>query len=702
MADSHEFLRNLALVLGVAAVTTVICRRINQPVIFGYLVAGMIVGPHVPIPLAADAPMVHTLSELGVILLMFALGLEFSLRKLLQVGGTAGIVAVLQCSVMIALGYLVGRAFGWTGLESVYTGAIIAISSTTIIVKALAEQKVTGRFTEVVFGVLIIEDLIAILLLAVMTTVSAGEGLSIAGLAGTAGRLSLFLIGLTVVGLLFVPRLIRYLAKLDRPETMVVAAVGLCFGAAYLAASFGYSVALGAFLAGAIVAESGEEKRVEHLVQPVRDVFAAIFFVAVGMMIDPRLVAEHWLPVAVLTVAVVAGKVIAVSIGAFLTGSGVRTSVQTGMSLAQIGEFSFIIAGVGLATGATRPFLYPVAVAVSALTTLSTPWLIRMAGPAASYVDRKLPAPLQTIAGLYASWIAGLRNRSERNARPAERRIVGLVLLDTVVIGGIVIATWAMIGRLSGWIEARTGWSDTASWAAVLVAMALLVSPFLVGLVRHARNLIHRYALRAIPKSGSGSLDRALAPRRALVVTWQLAVVALAGVPLIALAEPIVPKLVSGAILLCLLLVLGTLFWRSATSLQGHAKAGAEVVVAALARQLSTKEEEAASPEAPDGPLQKLYEMVPGLGEPVSIRIEPGDVAAGRTLSQLDLRDATGATVLAIIRGDRHVILPVGRDQIMSGDVLALAGTSDAVANARTALRGAADRIGTAVSATPS
>jgi CPA2 family monovalent cation:H+ antiporter-2 len=244
---------------------------------------------------------------------MFSLGLEFSLRKLVRVGPTAGLVAVIQCSLMIWLGYLTGQAFGWTRLESLYTGALIAISSTTIIVKAFEEAKVRGKLTEIVFGVLIVEDLIAILLLAVLSTVSSGESLAAADLAATLGRLAAFLVLTIGGGLLIVPPLVRAIVRLERPETTVVSSVGLSFAFALIAYGAGYSVALGAFLGGALVAESGEAATVEHLVQPIRDMFAAIFFVAVGMLIDPALVAEHWVAIVVLTFVVVVGKLLAFS-----------------------------------------------------------------------------------------------------------------------------------------------------------------------------------------------------------------------------------------------------------------------------------------------------------------------------------------------------------------------------------------------------
>src|SRR5213592_4808358 len=442
MQDAHAFLKALTIVLGVAAVTTVVFQRLRQPVVLGYIIAGLIVGPHVPIPLVADSAVVRTLSELGVILLMFSLGLEFSIRKLVQVGPTAGLTAVLQSSIMVWLGYVVGQLFGWTTLESLFTGAVIAISSTTIIAKAFDEQRVTGRLGEIVVGILVVEDLIAILLMAILTAIASGSGLSAGPLAATIGRLAAFLVGLVAVGMVLVPRAVRAVNRLKRRETTLVASIGLCFGVALLAQAFGYSVALGAFIAGSLVAESGEEQQVVRLVEPVRDVFAAVFFVSVGMQIDPALVARHWPAVAVLTAVVVLGKVLGVSLGAFLTGAGMRTSVQAGMSLAQIGEFSFIIAALGLSLQATREFLYPVAVAVSALTTLLTPWMIRASDSIAAWVDRKLPKPLQTFAVLYSSWLEELRGRRPADTALADvRRLLRSLVLDAALIAGILVAT---------------------------------------------------------------------------------------------------------------------------------------------------------------------------------------------------------------------------------------------------------------------
>src|SRR5688572_29614541 len=264
MHATQDFLGALAMVLCVAAVTTVLFQRLKQPVVLGYVLAGLIVGPHVPIPLVADRQIVQTLSELGIILLIFSLGLEFNLRKLLQVGPTAGLVAVIQSSFMIWLGFVTGRAFGWTPRESLFTGAIIAISSTTIIAKAFDEQNIKGRLRELVVGILIVEDLIAIVLMALLTGLASGSGLAPGPLTATILRLVGFLGGLIIVGMLVVPPAVRAIERLGRRETTLVASVGFCFAVALLAQAAGYSVALGAFIAGSLVAESGRGKAVEH------------------------------------------------------------------------------------------------------------------------------------------------------------------------------------------------------------------------------------------------------------------------------------------------------------------------------------------------------------------------------------------------------------------------------------------------------
>ena len=678
MPESHSFLTNLALVLCVAALTSLIFQRLRQPVVFGYLVAGMIVGPYIPLPIVADQEMVRTLAELGVILLMFSIGLEFSVRRLLSVGGPAGIAALTETSVMIGLGFLTGRLLGFTAIESLFVAAIVAISSTTIIVKAFAEQGIRGRSADIVLGILIVEDLIAILLIAILTAVGEGEGLSPREIVGTTLRLALFLAGLVGVGLLIVPRLIRAAVRSERAETILVASMGVCFAASLLALSLGYSVALGAFIAGALVAESGQEKSVEHLVAPVRDFFVAIFFVAVGMLLDPSVLINYWWIVLTLVVIVIVGKVIAVSSGVFLTGAGLRPALQAGMSLAQIGEFSFIIASVGLATGSTREFLYPVAVAVSAITTLTTPALIRGAPRFARIIDAQLPNALQTFVALYGSWIERLREAPKRS-RSRTRRLMRGIAIDSALLAVLFIGLSVEFPRLVRWLDASMGLSLPAARTAVLVAAAVPTAFLLFALVRLTHLLGMAVSVQALPMPEEKKVDLARAPRRALEVTLQFGMLFVVVALLVTVTQPFAPRIPGVAVIFAAGLVLLLAIWRSAKNLQGHAVAAGEVIAAALSRRA----DDGASAMQADDAMQKMHDMLPGIGEPVAMTVSPGSAADGRTLRELNMRGQTGATVLALLRGEEQFVSPRGDQRLVSGDVIAVAGTHEAVDGVR-------------------
>jgi len=687
-----DFLANLAVVLGVAAVTTIVFQRLRQPVVLGYLLAGLIVGPHLPVPVSANEALVHTLSELGVILLMFALGLEFSIRKLVRVAPTAGLIALIECSLMVWLGYMAGRAFGWTSFESVFTGALVAISSTTILVKAFAEIGIKGRITEVAFGIVIVEDLVAVLLLAILTAAASGAGLSAGALVKTIARLAGFLVAFVAGGLMVVPRVMRAVVGLKRVETTLVASIGLCFGLALLARHMGYSVAMGAFLAGALVSESGEGHEIQRLVEPVRDMFAAIFFVSVGMLIEPREVFHHAGAVVTLVGVVLVGKLLGVSVGSFLAGNGLQTSIRAGLSLAQIGEFSFIIVGVGTSLGVVRGFLYPVAVAVSALTTLTAPWLIRAAGPLAAGIDRRLPRAFQTYAALYGSWVDELRNAPPvRSAGARLRRGIILLLVDVAVIGVLVVG---------GSFESRRAAAVVARWGlkagpgmvkvAILLAMCALALPFIVGAIRTSRALAVGLARRALPPGpggANGGVDLGEAPRRALILGLQLSILLGAGTPLVALTQPFLPSVPGPLLLAPLVLALGVLIWQSAGNLHGHVRAGVEVITEALAAEArSGSASSGGQSHVAPSPLDATTRLLPGFGAPRAIRLKEGATAVGRTLKSLNLRGVTGATVLAISReagpAGAENVLPTGDEPLRVNDTLVIAGSAEATAAA--------------------
>jgi CPA2 family monovalent cation:H+ antiporter-2 len=682
--ETNEFLRNLALVMGVAAITTIVCERLRQPLIFGYILAGVIIGPHFPVPLVADEGTVQTLSELGIILLMFFLGLEFSIRRLFQTGWSVLIVAILETSLMLWFGYETGRLLGWSVLASFYAGAAIAISSTTIIAKTFADQKTRGRFTELVFGILIIEDLIAIVLLALLTPASPGAAPAAASLGVTIVRLVSVLAAFLVGGFLVVPGLVRFVVRLGRPEITLVTCIGICFIIALLVEKIGYSVALGAFLAGSFVSESGEGLHIEKLVEPVRDMFAAIFFVSVGMMLVPALVAQHWRAVLVLTTLVLVGKIVFVSIATFLTGAGARTAIQTGMSMAQVGEFSFIIAGAGVSTGAAPSWFYPVTIAVSAITTLTTPWLIRFAPPVAALVDRRLPRAIQTFAVLYGTWIEGIGTRPD--AKIPLRRAARALAIDAGVIAalgiGVSIASTPLGAEIASRMHMRLVYGRL-----LIAAGAFLVSiPFLAGVVRNGRALGQMLSVRAFPEPEAAKLDLAAAPRRAFVVAIQLTALFVVGAPLVAITQPFFPMGIGFGALVLALAVLGIILWRAAADLQGHVRAAAQGIVETIGRR--PREDDTADAQRA---LERAYRLLPGLGEPVSYQVGGGSPFAGQRLASINLRGRTGATVIAISRGEDVVLVPDGKEVLKTGDVLALVGPKSAIESAMHLLENGAE-----------
>jgi CPA2 family monovalent cation:H+ antiporter-2 len=405
----------------------------------------------------------------------------------------------------------------------------------------------------------------------------------------------------------------------------------------------------------------------------------AIFFVAVGMLLDPSVVVEYWWMIAVLVVIVVGGKVLAVSSGVFLTGEGLRPAVQAGMSLAQIGEFSFIIASVGLTTSSTREFLYPVAVAVSAITTLTTPALIRAAPRIAKIVDARLPGPLQTFVALYGSWIEGLRATPVRTGgRSRTRRLVRVIAIDTALLAALFIGLSVEFPRMVRLLDVAAGLSLPAARAVVLMVAAVLGAPLAIALVRTTHLLGLSIAVQALPAPEERKVDMARAPRRALEVTLQFGLLFAVVALLMAVIQPFAPRIPGIAVIFAAGMILLLAIWRSAKNLQGHAVAGGEVIAAALARRMAEGIQENV-----DDAMQRMHTMLPGLGEPVAMTVAAGSAAAGRTLAELDMRGLTGATVLALLRGDEHVISPRGDLRLEQGDVIAVAGTHDAVDGVR-------------------
>lgn len=486
-----NFIQDLAVIMLVAGVITVLFHRFNQPVVLGYIVAGVIIGPHTPpLKMIQDEHTIQILAELGVMFLLFSLGLEFSLRKLARVGATALVAASIEIAVMIWIGYQIGRFFDWSSMDSIFLGAMLAISSTTIIVKALDELGMKDeRFAQIIFGILIVEDILAIGMIALLSAIATTGEVSFATVFATLGKLSLFMIVALVLGILIVPRLLDYAAKFKSNEMLLVTVLGLCFGFCLLVVRMDYSLALGAFVIGAVMAESKQLHTIEHLIEPIRDMFSAIFFVAIGLLLDLRIIAEYALPIAAITVAVVFGKIITCSVGIFLTGNDGRTSMRVGMGLAQIGEFSFIIASLGLTLKVTSGFLYPVAVAVSATTTLLTPYLIKLADPLSARLVRALPNSVARTFEHYTTWLQNMQPQGDRAylAKLVRRSLlnvlVNFALVATIFLGSAYFAD-ALRTYLPAWIENRHI-HNTIIWSGALI----VALPFLVAAYRKLKAL---------------------------------------------------------------------------------------------------------------------------------------------------------------------------------------------------------------------
>jgi CPA2 family monovalent cation:H+ antiporter-2 len=486
-----SFIQDLAVIMLVAGVVTILFHRLKQPVVLGYIVAGFIIGPHTPpFGLIHDEDTIKTLAELGVIFLMFCLGLEFSLRKLFKVGATAFIAAFLEIILMIWIGYEIGRWFDWSTMDSLFLGAILAISSTTIIVKALNDLKMKDqRFAQLIFGVLIVEDILGIGIIALLSSIAVSGTVSSGEVFSTVGKLSLFMVVALVIGILLVPRLLAYVAKFESNEMLLITVLGLCFGFCLLVVKLEYSMVLGAFLIGAIMAESRQLLKIERLIEPVRDMFSAIFFVAIGLMIDPQILLQYAWPIAVITVAVVLGKMLSCGLGAFIAGNDGRTSLRVGMGLSQIGEFSFIIAALGMTLQVTSDFLYPVAVAVSAITTLLTPYLIRGADPLSLKMAAVMPRRMSRVFGMYGEWLRSIQPQGEGAMLAAMiRKIVLQVGVNLALVVAIFFAGSYFAARIGGYLE---GWISDPSWQKALIwgAALLLSLPFLIAAYRKLKAL---------------------------------------------------------------------------------------------------------------------------------------------------------------------------------------------------------------------
>jgi CPA2 family monovalent cation:H+ antiporter-2 len=670
----HTLLQDLAVVMIVAGLVTIICHRFKQPVVLGYILAGVIIGPHTPpFPLIQNEDTISTLAELGVILLMFSLGLEFNLGKLKKVGGAAFIAAFLEILLMVWVGYEIGRAFGWSTMDSIFLGAILSVSSTTIIVKALGELgKTKERFAQLIFGILIIEDILAIAMIALLSGIAMTGTLHVADVGITLGKLGIFLVVTLVAGLILVPRLIGYVARFKSNEMLLITVLGLCFGFSLLAVKLGYSVALGAFLIGAIIAEAREIHRIEALTEPVRDMFSAIFFVTIGLLIEPKMLAAYWLPILVITLAVVVGKVVTCSFGAFVGGNDSRTSLRVGMGLAQIGEFSFIIASLGLSLNVTSKFLYPIAVAVSVLTTLLTPYLIKSADGFVNWFDRVAPKPVANSLELYTRWVGQLGGQRESSfAAKLIRRWIGQMALNAALITGVFIAAAYLERNPPSWLSGQRFGEEMLK--AMLWLAAVLVSlPMFIATFRKLEALGLLLAELKVSEAAAGK--RTAAIRGVVAQVVPIAGMATLGLLVLVLSSTLLPSFHVLVALLAVVAGITWLLWRSFIKVYSKAQV-------ALAETLAQAPTPRVEPHLPVALPALLREA-----DLETVTLAADSPAVGKLIRELELRTRTGASIVGIERGGTNLINPGPDEELQPGNQILLLGTPAQLAAAKAAL----------------
>jgi len=469
-----DLISDLGLILVTAAIAVFLFRLLKQPLVLGYLVAGFLAGNHFDfLPTVKDTNSITVWAEIGVIFLLFSLGLEFSFKKLMKVGGTASITALTQIITMVALGYFVGQWMDWGQMNSIFLGVILSISSTTIILKTFEDLGVKAqKFTGNVIGALIVQDIMAILMMVLLSTVAVTQQFSGGELLQSVLKLIFFLTIWFVAGIFFIPTFLKRAKHLLTDEMMLIVSLALCLLMVIFAANVGFSPALGAFIMGSIIAETTQAEHIEHLVKPVKDLFGAVFFVSVGMLINPDALIQYAFPVALLTFVVIFGQSISSTIGTLISGQPLKQSVQTGMSLSQIGEFSFIIATLGMTLKVTSDFLYPIIVAVSAVTTFTTPFMVKFSTPFAEFLEKRLPRRWVKKIERYSANTDAIKSVS--NWQIVLRAYLTQVIIHSIIIVAIILLSSKYILPLVA--------SSRFGNAIAAVITIILLSPFLWAL----------------------------------------------------------------------------------------------------------------------------------------------------------------------------------------------------------------------------
>ncbi|GGK84189.1 cation:proton antiporter [Rufibacter glacialis] len=649
MADISEIhlpqlVTDLAFILGTAGVTTLIFKKLKQPVVLGYILAGLLVSPNFPLlPSVVDGANITVWGEIGVIFLLFSLGLEFSFKKLAKVGGTASITALTEVVGMLLFGYLTGKFLGWSTMDSIFLGGILSISSTTIIIRAFDELGMKSqKFVGLVFGALIVEDLVAILLMVLLSTVAVSHGFGGEAMLLSILKLAFFLALWFLGGIYLIPTFLRKSKKLMNDETLLVISVALCLLMVVLASKAGFSPALGAFIMGSILAETVYTEKIEHLTKSVKDLFGAVFFVSVGMLIDPQMLVEHAGPVILITFVTIFGKFFSSALGALISGQPLKQSIQVGLSLSQIGEFSFIIATLGVTLNVTSDFLYPIAVAVSAITTFTTPFLIKMSEPFYNLLERHLPERWKAALTNYSSGAQTISSASDWQL--VLKAFGQTIIVNAVVMLGIILLA---INFLAPFVAANipsTLWSNLLT---VFVALVFM-SPFIWAL-----------AIKQIQNPAYTRLWRDKKYTRGPLVAMETGRYVLA----LLLVGFLLDRLFSIQVALIIAAVLiGVVF----PLLTKRLRTTYDRIEQRFLTNLNARETENVDP---------AKKLLPWDAHLAHFTVSPESPAVGKTLIELAIRERYGVSIAQIERGRLILPIPRGNERLYPADRITVIGT---------------------------
>lgn len=651
MNELAPLIADLALILICAGIMTLVFKKLKQPLVLGYLVAGFIASPHFSLtPSVMDAASIHVWSDIGVIFLLFALGLEFSFKKIVKVGGPAIIATLTIIFGMMVLGFLVGSAFGWSKMDALFLGGMICMSSTTIIYKAFEDLGLAKKkFAGLVMSILILEDILAVVLMVVLSTVAVSSNFEGGELVYSILKLVFFLVLWLLVGIYLIPLILRKTRSLMNDETLLVVSLGLCFLMVVVAAKTGFSAAFGAFIMGSILAETLEAEHIEKLVKPVKDLFGAIFFVSVGMMVDPAMIAQYWLPILIITLTVVVGQPFFSMVGVLLSGQPLKTAVQSAFSLSQIGEFSFIIATLGVSLGVTSNFLYPIVVAVSVVTIFLTPYIIRLAQPAYAFIYKHLP-------GRVLRFLDGYAEASEPVAAKESLWKKYLSALGQIVlIYGILCIAICILGfqlllpLAEKWIPGI--WSHVAVGVTLLLGLA----PFLRAILVKKNKSEEFKALWKAHPANRAPLAASIAIRFVIVMGFIFYVLG---------------RLFHVSVVVILLLALAVVAY---LMFGRWAKSSAHRIEETFLTNLNSREKRAEylGQKKPDYASRLLDKDMH-----LSDFDLPADTEwAGCTLRELKLSQRFGIQVVAIVRGGKRLNIPVADTRIFPHDRIQVVGS---------------------------